>query len=261
MNTNRLVPIFVGALTIQSSTVIADSGAERTSTTGAIISKGGVAYTDISASTATKEPTYKPPRVGAPKGVRLVGGGTRSRSGKFVTLVALVPDHTGLTTKPQPSLYWYLSEVAKTPMVLTVIEETAVKPIIELQLVAPKSPGIQKVRLSDYGISLKPGVEYEWTIAVVPDSVQRSHDIITGGTIQRIAPTAKLIRELDGASHDDYPYVYAKHGLWYDAMASISELIDANPSNSKLRAQRAALLEQVGLSGMAVTDGSMRSSR
>ena len=261
MNTKRLVLILVGALTIQCSTVIADSGAERTSTTGAIISKGDVAYTDISASTTTKEPKYKPPRVGAPKGVRLVGGGTRSCSGNIVTLVALVPDHTGLTIKPQPSLYWYFSEVATTQMLLTVIEETAVKPTIELQLIAPKSPGIQKVRLADYGISLKPGVQYEWTIALVPDPVYRSHDIITGGAIQRIAPTAKLIRELDGASYDDYPYVYAKHGLWYDAMASISELIDANPSNAKLRAQRAALLEQVGLSGMAVRDRRMLGSK
>lgn len=261
MNFNRSAFVFIIVLTIQSSNLLADGSDRRTSSTEENFSKRGVVPAGISASTTKKEPRYKPPRVGAPAGVRLVGGGTRSLSGNIVKLVALVPDHTGLTVEPQPALYWYLSKVATTQLVLTLIEEMAVKPIVELQLRAPKSPGIQSVRLSDYGISLKSGAEYEWTVALVPDPGQRSHDIIAGGAIQRIAPTAKLVRELSEADDYYYPHVFAENGLWYDAIASISELIDASPSNAMLRAQRAALLEQIGLSGIAARDRSMQGDR
>ena len=50
--------------------------------------------------------------------------------------------------------------------------------------------------------------------------------------------------------------VYAEAGLWYDAIMAISELIEADPTNAELRQQRAALLEQVALPGVAAHDAS-----
>jgi hypothetical protein len=38
--------------------------------------------------------------------------------------------------------------------------------------------------------------------------------------------------------------------MWYDAVAAISEMIDAAPQDQALRKQRAALLSQVGLSAI-----------
>ena len=40
---------------------------------------------------------------------------------------------------------------------------------------------------------------------------------------------------------------YAEAGLWYDAIATISEMIEKTPDDRKLRKQRASLLQQVGL--------------
>jgi hypothetical protein len=50
------------------------------------------------------------------------------------------------------------------------------------------------------------------------------------------------------------PGLYAEAGLWYDAFAEISELIDANPEKSELRMRRNALLEQVGLQNIVAVD-------
>jgi len=41
--------------------------------------------------------------------------------------------------------------------------------------------------------------------------------------------------------------VFAKGGLWYDAMACLNELIEANPQDPSLCRMRSALLKEVGL--------------
>ena len=45
------------------------------------------------------------------------------------------------------------------------------------------------------------------------------------------------------------PIVYAEAGIWHDALAGLSDLIDAQPDNKALRETRADLLRQVGLEG------------
>ncbi len=44
---------------------------------------------------------------------------------------------------------------------------------------------------------------------------------------------------------------YAEAGCWYDAFAAISDLIDRNPDDGRLRAIRASLLRQVGFEEVA----------
>src|SRR5688500_14153006 len=78
-------------------------------------------------------PIYKPPRVGTPAG--RVGGGTRGL-GVLPTLYVLAPNHVGLTTQAQPSLYWYLSQSTTTPIELTVIDAQGVSPLLETRLQA-----------------------------------------------------------------------------------------------------------------------------
>ena len=50
------------------------------------------------------------------------------------------------------------------------------------------------------------------------------------------------------------PALYAGAGIWYDAIDELSRLIAAQPENRELRIQRAALLEQVGLTEAAAFD-------
>ena len=41
--------------------------------------------------------------------------------------------------------------------------------------------------------------------------------------------------------------VYASEGIWYDALETISSMIDKSPEDQGLVAIRASLLDQVGL--------------
>jgi hypothetical protein len=82
---------------------------------------------------------------------------------------------------------------------------------------------------------------------VISDVNRRSRDILAGGVIERVEPPAGLREKLAQVPRDEYPFAYAAAGLWYDALDSISDLIEARPSDAQLKKQRAALLTQVGL--------------
>ena len=192
---------------------------------------------------------YKPPKRGAPGG--RVGGGTRGTQREVFMLSVLAPDHTGLTTSEQPSLYWFISGSTSLPVELTVMDPEGIQPILETRLAAPIQPGVHRVRLADHNIRLKPGAAYRWFVTVVPDSDRRSKDILAGGAIERVDVPSDLKARLTSAKKSELFSLYADAGMWYDAVAAISEMIDAAPQDQALRKQRAELLSQVGLSAIS----------
>ncbi|MBI5639499.1 MAG: DUF928 domain-containing protein [Nitrospirae bacterium] len=195
---------------------------------------------------------YKPPRLGKP-GSR-IGGGTRGTGTDTPLLSALAPAHPGLTSKPRPSLCWYIEKPMHTRIEITLNDEKAVKPVLEKKLASPLRGGVQCLKLSDYGITLQPDVEYQWFVAIIPDPEQRSRDIISGGLIIYREPAAALSEKLTSIKKTAVPALYAEEGIWYDAVSSLSDLIAANPDDRDLRLMRADLLEQAGLTGAAQQD-------
>lgn len=200
---------------------------------------------------------YKPPMRGAP--LTRVGGGTRSLGASVLTLNVLAPGETGYTMQEKPTIYWYVSDTVNSPVELTITStaslQDAATPAFEITLKPPVAKGVHALRLADHGIALKPDVEYQWFVAVVRNPAQRSNDVIAGGTIKRIADSAVEPR-LKQTSQAQWAAVYAEAGIWYDAIDQLSRQISADPANRQLRAQRAALLEQVGLREAAAFDRS-----
>jgi len=183
----------------------------------------------------------------------------------LISLMVLAPDHTGLTVREQPTLYWYQSEPADVPFELTVIEDNVATPILQVRRPDAMKSGIHKLRLADYGVKLARGIEYEWVIALVVDDESRSKDVVASGLIQRVEPAASLSRRLTHASKQEIPFIYAEEGIWYDALQALSDLIEAHPADGSLLVERAALLNQVGLAKPAaltetsiVADGGFR---
>lgn len=186
---------------------------------------------------------YRPPLRGAPGG--RVGGG--SRGGGSVSVTALVPEGRALTSLEQPSLSWYLSSTTPAPVEVTISDDRAVKPLLEVRLPQPVQSGVQRIRLSDYGVKLEPGVQYKWFVTVVVDSARRSRDVLAGGTIERVEPSPELRARLADARPETLPMIYAEAGLWYDALGAIADLLDQTPNDPTIREGRAQLLSQAGL--------------
>lgn len=212
-----------------------------------------------SASTTGKQPAgtaatlrYVPPKTGAPRG--RVGGGARGSADGLASLTVLAPDHPGLTVEAQPTLYWYLSRSANAPVEFTIMSDEITRPLFETRISESGQPGMQRVRLADYGVRLEPGVTYRWYVALVPEPARRSRDILAGGVIERVEPPAGLEAKLSKAPAADAPRIFAEAGLWYNAIASLSALIEASPREAALKEQRAGLLEQVGLKEAAAFD-------
>jgi hypothetical protein len=188
-------------------------------------------------------PVYKPPQRGAPGG--RVGGGTRGTPGRDIfVLSVLAPDHTGLTLKEQPSLFWSISAPTALPVAITIVDPNAVEPLLEMEVPGPVLSGVHRVRLADFGVRLAPGVPYQWSVAVIPDRARRSRDILASATIERVASDG------GGVITDDLREVAARHaqaGIWYDALEAICDRIERSPGDATAKRHRAALLAQVGL--------------
>jgi hypothetical protein len=198
---------------------------------------------------------YKPPMRGAP--ATRVGGGTRG-VGSALTLNVLAPGETGYTIKEQPTIYWYVSERIDHPVELTINStaslQEAATPLLDITLKPPLEKGVHALRLADHGVALKPGVEYQWFVAVVRNPAQRSNDVVAGGTIKRVSESEALQAQLRQAPQSQLPAIYAEAGIWYDAIDQLSKKISADAADRQLREERAALLEQVGLRDAAAFD-------
>ena len=197
-------------------------------------------------------PVYKPPLRGAPAG--RVAGGTRGEGMDFPYLCLIVPKHVGLTVSRQPVLYYYQSGSSAWPVEFTIIREQGISPLVEARIAEHASPGIHKVPLADHGVYLETNVTYKWFISLIPDFQHRSKDILAAGAIEYTKVPEKIQGRLNSASTYKKPFVLSEAGFWYDAIHSLSSLIESEPDNTALKEQRSALLEQVGLSRAAGYD-------
>jgi len=194
-------------------------------------------------------PVYVPPLRGAP--VARVGGGTRGGGDDLPYVTVVTPKDTGYTSSPQPVLYWYLSEPVDTRFEFALVNDDEIDPVFKISSRREMRKGLNYLDLSEHGVSLKPGVIYQWSVALVGRPEQRSGDIVSSGTIELVAPTAAQAAALQQANATESVTIYARMGYWYDAFTRLCRLIDANPGDAGLRAMRTALLRQVGLDGVA----------
>ncbi len=199
------------------------------------------------AATSSDVPVYKPPPRGAPSG--RVGMGTRGMHPP-PQIWALAPEHTGLTTRDQPSLYWYVSKPVAVRIEITAVSNQGVATVLETGVASPAAGGVQKMDLARYGILLQPGIEYRWSVILESDPRQRSNS----AAIERIVASPELAKRIEATPRTKHAAVFAEEGIWYDAVESLGELIEQSPDDLALRHQRAALLEQVGLKNAAAGD-------
>jgi hypothetical protein len=197
------------------------------------------------APSTTAAPEYKPVVSGAP--TRRVGGGTRggnTPATASITIAVLTPEETGKTINSSPKLYWAIYSKKAQKITFSLSDPSKTEPILE-KVLPEVTEGIHSFDLAAESIKLSKEVEYEWSVTVMNEDNSLSDKYSSGSIVYVNKPTT-LEKELKG--NNTPAFVYAKQGLWYDALQSLSESIDHNTANAaNLRQQRAALLTQVGL--------------
>jgi hypothetical protein len=172
------------------------------------------------------EPAYKPPPRGAPGG--RVGGASRGTIKATVplpTIDLLAPDeHTGLTTSATPILYFFVSQPIAWPTQFTISTATQSRPILEVNISAPRAAGVYPIRTADYPVRLEPGVLYTWSVSVILNPKARSRDIVASASLLRTTAEPTIAAALRAAPPDRRAALFAQAGLWYDAVAAAAEM-------------------------------------
>ncbi len=208
-------------------------------------------------------PIYRPPS--RPSRGGRVDGNSRGDEGEWPAVFVFSPkNHVGLTTRAQPSLFWYLSKPTTYPIEfvfdvaldesLAKYERSRSKPLLEKRIKNPGQAGVQRIDLKEYGVTLEPNVKYKWFIRVVINPEGPTPDIVASGFIERVDFVEALSIHFSSPGNGDAVLRLAEAGIWYDAIAMVCEAIERNLDNNTLRKQRASLLRQVDLQEVARHD-------
>jgi hypothetical protein len=196
---------------------------------------------------------YTPPSDSEYTGLGRFPQGRRS-AGSAPPPLALAPDHGGLTVKGSPTLYWFMPASTDHRIEFVLMAPDVIDPVLMVTTKAPIEPGFHAVPLGEHGVTLEPYLTYRWSVALVLDESQRHKDVIAGGAIARIGSSPTLRGDLEKAGSAMAGHMYAAHGLWYDAVDSVSRRILERPGEPSVRSRRAELLEQAGLQAAADYD-------
>jgi hypothetical protein len=209
-----------------------------------------------SASAAPAGSLYVPP----PPAKRLeggrAGGGTRSIRQPVCAArpVAMVPeDHGGFTAEAAPTLWYFLSADVGCSVRFVLKDRRQEPSLLEASVAAAGRAGFHAIRLTDLGVTLAPGVDYDWLVEVMPATEDSRPGAFSGGPIRRIERPAALDAELAaaGASRAE---ILGHRSLWYDAVTAVFEEIQTKPGDVELQRQRSLLLDVVGRDAAAGAD-------
>lgn len=182
---------------------------------------------------------------------RPVRGGCASIS--QLGLTALVPKNKmGRTVSDYPTFFFYLppTEAESAEFIL---KDQSGNQIYKQDLTISNLSGVIGVSIpANQNVPpLEVGKSYTWNFTVICDSQDRSADQIEIGTVQRVELSADIRRQLDQADPRQKTVIYAKNGIWQEALSTLAAARQANPNDTELAADWESLLDSVTLGKIA----------
>jgi len=169
-----------------------------------------------------------------PSSTGATGPGTASR-GQCTRQIPLTPLVPGRPVKTQPSLtvvfgqtisnhptFWFYVPYGNADdfPAKFVLQDSDQKEIYSTPVQLPETPGIIRVQMSSKAPDLKVNQLYRWSLQVKCDSPP----VEASGSIQRVALPPTVMQEIQAATPQQQIVLYAKHGLWFDALTGLAEL-------------------------------------
>jgi len=163
-------------------------------------------------------------------------------------LLALVPSYGsgesqliwGETISSRPTFWFYVPYLAKASGKFVLQDDTD-HTIYEGPIKLTRTPGVVSYSLPSAARPLEVGKRYHWYFNVFCEPAQPA--VYVEGWVKRDSLKPALRSELARATVGKRSIIYAKNGLWYDALSAAAEL-----QRRELKdAQWTALLRDVGL--------------
>ncbi|MEB3211721.1 MAG: DUF928 domain-containing protein [Leptolyngbyaceae bacterium] len=178
-----------------------------------------------------------------------VGGGSRNsgmcptNSDSYGTrLTPIVADNSqNLTTLERPSVLVHIQNESVSQLFLSVKDEQGNYEYQTLVSI-PEESGILNITLPDDAPPLVIGNTYQWSLVIVCGESLRADDPLVQGLIQRVEGTATG----QGASMNQV-VEYGNLGVWYDTIATLATIRQAQPEDAELLSMWNQLLTEVEL--------------
>lgn len=167
-----------------------------------------------------------PPNADAPTS-RTTGGGRRGgcQGTGNIDLVALAPQvHAGQTMSTHPTLVWYAPADIRQPLEVELyqLESNNRWKRLKTFTLEEQSAGFMSFSWPETEPDLTVGQTYRWQVISTCVIGLPARDLVTTAEIEVIAPPADLEtgEEIDSVTQAQQ---YAENGLWYDALAAVSD--------------------------------------
>jgi LysM repeat protein len=169
-------------------------------------------------------------------------------------LVALLPDtNLGQTVSDLPTFFWSMPELKpewqghklRGRFRLNAVdgEGLDINPPIYTTEFDAGSSGISSLVIEQ---PLPENQNLRWTLILVCDPDDPDGNEFARGWIRRVKPSPELAAELEKASLVDYPAIYAKAGLWFDALKYLAA-IRRKVGDAEIADEWANLMKQIDL--------------
>ena len=153
-----------------------------------------------------------------------------------------------LTVSGHPTFLVYVPQTSAKTVELT-LEDRDGKGIYQTTINLQDTPGIVSISLPASTPELEIGKDYRWFVSMncQPSTAE---DPFAEGLVRRIEPDSSL-SQLYGKKPLEQVNLYAKSGIWYDAVANLAALQRTQPNNPEVASAWKDLLRGVGLDAIA----------
>lgn len=202
-----------------------------------------------------------PPKNPAPGG-RVLGGAKRGLCPQVKTeLTALVPftqetptvtNVWSLTTAAHPTFWFYVPYAQNFAYPVEFeLQDQESKQIYQKAIALPKQPGIISISLPADKPSLAVNKQYRWFFTVYCDKTKQSPPVYVEGVVKRVNLNPAITQQLQKATPPEQFAIYAKHGIWHEALTTLAQLRQENPQDATLETQWEELLASIRLGNVA----------
>jgi hypothetical protein len=152
-----------------------------------------------------------------------------------------------LTVSAHPTFLVYVPQTSAKGLELTLEQDG--KGIYQTTVNLTGTPGIVGISLPATAPELEIGKDYKWLVSVVCES-GAPEDSFVAGSVRRIQPDSTL-SQIDRAKPLEQVALYAKSGVWFDAVANLAALRKAQPNDPQVASAWKELLQGAGLDAIA----------
>jgi hypothetical protein len=194
---------------------------------------------------------------------RTSGGSRGTCSQQVVALipgegtVQILPDNCAtssqslltLTVSATPTFWFYVSTKATPDLFAEFVLYEGDRFVYKQRIPLSGTPGTISFRPDR---PLDTNKRYRWFFSVSTNPQRPSQNPVVAGYVRRIVPDVTLSRQLKAVdSKRGRIAIYARNGIWHEAITELGALHRANPKDSSWQADWSSLLNSVGLEAIA----------